>query len=193
MEILVKCFSCAGRLQELLFGADVNLKYEVDDLIEKLSFGLSNLSILSHILHENVEQKTSEIQISHFSSPMPTDVSSNLTPEDSAVEFHQMDGVQLPVDDASSSSTSISQKEPYVDNSVSELLNISPQNYILKQLGASIEVEKYLLQDRIATLHRNQCWTGSGSLSGFDMIISLPEIQVTFVKVCFAYGSSYNY
>lgn len=185
--------SCAGRLQELLLGADFNLKYEVDDLIEKLSFGLSNLSILSHILHENVEQKTSEIQISHFSSPMPTDMSSHLTSEDSAVEFHPMDGVQLPLDDASSSSTSVSQKEPNVDNSVSEHLNTSSRNYILKQLSASIEVEKCLLRDRIATLHRNQCWTGSGSILGFDMIISLPEIQVTFVKVCFAYGSSYNY
>lgn len=190
LYVIELCSTClivfiyAGTLQEFLLEADVYLNIEIADR-KKFLFRLSHLSILSHILRESVEQQSSEIQISQFSSVMSSKLSSPGIAGDPTIAFQHMDGIHSAVDDASSSSPSISTTGSYMDKTGSQVSYSNPQNYILRQLGASFALEKPLPRDDISHLLFNQHWFGGGSISGFDMTISLREIQVSNIIACF--------
>lgn len=161
----------AGGMQELVLEVDVHLNFQVTNMRRKLVFDLSRMSILSQAFQEIVEN---EIQIPHFSS-----VTSNVFPSDvvsgGSAEFsHHGDRIH-PVNDASCSRDPGPQEEFSVHNSLPEAFRPIHQNYILKQAGAVISVEKPLND----SLCLNEVWVGSGSISCFDITISLSEIQVS--------------
>lgn len=164
--------------------ADVYLNIEIADT-EKVLFRLPRFSILSQVLRESVEEQSHEIQISQFSSVMSRNPSSTSFVGDPTITVQDLDGIHSVVDDASSSSASIPPVESYVDKTESPVPYMYPQNHILKQLCASFGLEKPLPGDDIIYLLPNQRWVGSGSISGFDMTISLQEIQVSKIISCF--------
>lgn len=65
-----------------------------------------------------------------------------------------------------------------------QLMDGSHQNKILNHLFASISAEKPENGPML-----NQVWVGSGSVSGFDLTISLSEIQVSDAKLHFLLSS----
>lgn len=181
----------AGILQEILFELDVHLDVEMAER-KKFLLRLSQFSIISHILHESIEQQFSEIQISQSSSEMSNLPSSlavivNTTKaiaEDptipiiggSTTAFQQMRGIYSVFDEAGSSGRrSISPTESYKDTTKPKVSGLSPRNCILKHLSASLALEKFMPRD----ISSQQYWAGSGSIFGFEMTISLQEIQVS--------------
>ncbi|CAK9151536.1 unnamed protein product [Ilex paraguariensis] len=172
----------SGKLQELLFEADIHLSLEVANMRRKFSFDILKLSILSQVLRETMEQRTKEIQTPHVSSVMTSGLSGQSTDGNSTIEFEHRDRIHS-VDSASCSSTSVSQKESHADNLKTQVLHLSPQNYILKELSAFVAVEQPMARDVISPMHINQAWVGSGSISGFDITVSLPEIQMVLFAV----------
>ncbi|KAE9466916.1 hypothetical protein C3L33_01182, partial [Rhododendron williamsianum] len=165
----------SGGFKELQFDADLHLELELVNMNKRFLFDLFRFSILSQILHENVEQQTNNIPIPHFSSLMLSDSSSQSLHGDPTLAFELTDGIHSALNDASCSSPCFRQKEPVVDGSVSGVLDLSRQSYILKQLSASIAVEKPV-QGESQVL--NEVWVGTGSITGFDMTISLPEVKM---------------
>lgn len=172
----------AGGFKELQFDADLHLELELANTSKRFLFDLFRLSVLSQILHGNVEQQPNDIQIHHFSSLMPSNSSSQSVHEDPTLAFQLADGIHSALNDASCSSPRW-QKEPVVDDSVSGALHLSRQSYILKQLSASIAVEKPV-QGESRLL--NEVWVGTGSITGFDMTISLPEVKVSPISMLYA-------
>lgn len=138
------------------------MKFELANMRRKFKFDLSRLSILSQVLHDSLEK---QMQIPHFSS--------GTLSGDSAIGFQHKNEIHS-VNEASCSSDPVPQNEVLVKNCESKVFHSSHQNQILKQLCASMAVEK---QDNVP-LHLNQVWVGSGLVSGFDLTISLSEIQV---------------
>lgn len=156
----------------------------------KILLRLSQFSIISRIFHKSIEQQSSEIQISQSSSyvsnhPSSLTVIGNTTKaiaEDPTIPitggpttaFQQMRGIHSALNEAGSSGHSISLIESHTDATRSKVASLSPQNCILKHLSASLAFEKFMPQDI-----SKQYWVGGGSLSGFEMTISLQEIQVS--------------
>ncbi|KAK9285530.1 hypothetical protein L1049_024725 [Liquidambar formosana] len=163
----------SGAFRELVLEVDVCLNLELANMRRFFLFDLSRLSILSQILHESEEN---EVQIPHFSSVKSNDLSSDFVSGDSTVAFLHRDANWSVFDDASCSSGPISQKEAFGNNCVSQLSRLSHQSYILKQLRAIISAEKSVPGSENSPLFLNHVWVGSGSVSGFDMTISLSEI-----------------
>ncbi|KAL3526718.1 hypothetical protein ACH5RR_011374 [Cinchona calisaya] len=159
-----------GRLQELLFEANVHLSVEVRNMQRKVSFEISKFSILSQFLHETAEQQAKEIQVLG----------------DPSVIAEHGNTRQPFLQDSSFMTSSLPQDEPYADNlkdscrdfTGSTNLHSSPQNYILKGLCAVIAVEWPMKRDGSGPLHLNQLWVGKGSISGLDMNLSLTELQI---------------
>lgn len=144
-------FNTAGGIREIVLEVDIHLKFELATTGRKLTVDLSHLSILSQIIHEKVEDETA---IPHFSPLTSKDLSPHLESAQNVGEFNS-------VSDASSS------RDPVP-------VQLSHQNQILKDLRASMSLER---PDN-GSLHLSRCWFGIGSLSGFNMTLSLSEIQV---------------
>lgn len=153
----------AGRLHELLFGADTNLSLKVVNMSKKLSFALPQLSILTRVLQESNKHQSSEVLIPLMSSSTSSDTSFNLTSKDIQAALREKDEIQSVATDAKISSLDSHQ---------------SSENYILKKLSCFISAEEPIPQEPSDNSKLNQPWVGSGSISGFDVTISLPEIQV---------------
>ncbi|KAI3665752.1 hypothetical protein L6452_44382 [Arctium lappa] len=160
----------SGRLQELLFGADMHLDLKVVNMRRKLSFGLPHLSILSRVLQESTKHQSNEVQIPIMSSSTSSDPSFHLIPKDMQAAFGKTDEIH-PVTTDASSSTSDSRIE-------GEDFHLGPEKYILKQLSCFIAAEEPVPKDPSDTSKSDQHWVGSGSISGFDVTISLPEMQM---------------
>lgn len=126
----------------------------------KLTVELSRLLILSQVTHKRVEK---EMIIPHFSSVTSKGLSSHLASADPFSEFQNFG-------ELNSDSDASSSKDPTPVQS-------SQQNQILKNLRASISLEK---PDN-DSLHGH--WFGIGCLSGFDMTLSVYEIQVRFLTI----------
>lgn len=166
-KIGLTCFGdgyCAGRLEELLFSADMGLDLKVVNMKKKLSFRLSQLSILSRVLQDSIKHQNSRVQIPlRSSSTDPSVIQAALVPTD---DIHSV------ANDASSS-TSDSRIELSSEDSHQD-----SENYILRQLTCFIAAEEPVSRDSPDTSKSTQPWVGSGSISGFDVTISLSEIQV---------------
>lgn len=160
---------------------DIHLKFEWATTGRKLTFDLSRLSILSQVLHKSVEDKT---EIPHFSSVTSKGLSSHLASGDSLSRF-QNSGELSSVNDASSSRDSRLKKN-YNYRSVSEVLHLRRQNHIMKDLRVLISLER----PQNGSLHLYRCWFGSCSLLGFDVTLSLSEIQVIIYTVILKIVSS---
>lgn len=150
---------------------DVHLKFKLENMRRKFTFDLSRLSIFSQVFHDIVEN---EIHIPHFSSVTSNDTTSCSVSGDPAAGFQHRNEIHL-VNEASCSRDPVPQKEFSVKNCASEGIRLSHQNCILKRVGAFMTVEK----PEDGPLHLNQVWLGNGSVLGFDMTISLSEIQVS--------------
>lgn len=165
-------------------------------MLRKVSFEIVKFSILSQFLHETAEQQDKEIQIPHFSSGTHNDLSSSIVLRDPSVIAENGNTRQAVLQDSSFMTSSLPQNEPYADNlkdscrdlTGSTSLHSSPQNYILKGLCAVIAVEWPIKRDGSDLLYLNQLWAGKGCISGFDMNLSLTELQVrNFMNAFFNY------
>ncbi|XP_038718872.1 uncharacterized protein LOC120011821 isoform X2 [Tripterygium wilfordii] len=157
----------SGGVVELVAEVDGHINLESTEVGRKFIFDLSRLSICSQALPEEVGV---EIQMPQFSSV----ASNELSP-------HSASGVKdrsEVVNDGSS--TGHEEKYP-LKNCTSEVSHSSDRNHLLKHLGASIVVE----QPKSDHLVINQVWVGSGSVSGFDTILSLSEIRMFLSIVSF--------
>ncbi|CAA6663056.1 unnamed protein product [Spirodela intermedia] len=72
----------------------------------------------------------------------------------------------------------ISEREITLDGGASRLPPMYHPSYILKDLSASIVVEKTTLNSNVPSLYFTSDWVGSGSVSGFNLTITLSEIQM---------------
>ena len=138
---------------------DLILNLGLENMQRKFMFKLSRLSIFSQVIQQSAED---EIQILHFSSAQSNELSSHVLSGESAVTFQHEDG-SCPVDDSCS-------RAPISEG----LFSLSHQDYILKHLTSSLSIEKA----EVSPLVPEQVWVGRGSVSGFDMTISLSELQV---------------
>lgn len=162
--------SYAGCVRELVLEIDAHVELGMTNLQKKFKFELSRLSILSQFLQEGVEN---EIHIPHFSSVTSNELSSGSVVGEGTVTAQYNDGNHS-CDAASCSKDPIFENEFAMENCASQVFHLSHQNHILKHLGAFILIEK---------VENN--WVGSGSISGFDMTISLSELQVKCFLVAF--------
>ncbi|KAI7740515.1 hypothetical protein M8C21_024427 [Ambrosia artemisiifolia] len=153
----------SGRIRELLFGADTNLNLKFVNMRKKLSFGLPQLSILSRVIQESNKHKNSEVQIPLMSSSTSSDPSSYFVTKDMQAAMWQADEIQSVATDARSSSSDSHQ---------------GSESYILKKLSCFISAEEPVPRDTSDTSKSNESWVGSGSISGFDVTVSLSEIQM---------------
>ncbi|KAI4327520.1 hypothetical protein L6164_019969 [Bauhinia variegata] len=157
-----------GGFRELVLEVDIHLKLELATTGRKLTFDLSHLSIISQVLIESVED---EMQIPHFSSVISKDSPSHFASGVPPSEFQNF--IKFNSTDDASTSRGIPLKRYYKDSFVSEIFHFSHQNDVLKDLRASLSLKRA----DTGSLHLSEGWCGIGSLSGFDMTLSLSEIQ----------------
>lgn len=149
----------SGRIEELVFSADMNLDMKVVDMKKKLSFRLAKLSIISRVLKESTKHESSKVPI-----PLMSFSSSDSFVVKEALGKKDESEIESGDNDASTSTSDS---------------NEGSENYILKQLSCFIEAEVPVgTVDPSDTLKKSQPWVGSGSVSGFDVAISLSEIQM---------------
>lgn len=155
--------SYAGNVRELVLEVDAHMKLGMSNLEKKFMIDFSRLSILSRFLQESMEN---ESQIPHFSPVGSNDLSSHSVAGEGTVtvQYNNQNGS---CNGASCSTNPVSQNEFSMNNCSTEGFRLSHQNYILNHLGAFLSAEK--LENH---------WVGIGSISGFDVTISLPELQV---------------
>jgi len=134
------------------------MNFELATTGMKLTIDLSRLSILSQTIQRRVED---EAAIPHFSSVTSKDLSSQHASGDPLSGFQNL-GQLNSISDASSSKNTL------------PVQLISHQNQILKNLRAFLSLER---PDN-GVMHLSQCWFGMGSLLGFDITLSISEIQV---------------
>nr|XP_043638642.1 uncharacterized protein LOC122609764 isoform X2 [Erigeron canadensis] len=152
----------SGRIQQLLFGADMKLDLKVVNMRKKFSFGLSQLSILSRVLQESTKHQDSGVQTPVMSSSTSSDASYYLISKDMRAALEQTDEIHSVATDGSSSSSDSHQ---------------ASESYILKKLSCFLEAEEPVRWDSSNSLTLNP-WVGSGSISGFDVTVSLRELQM---------------
>ncbi|KAK6258440.1 hypothetical protein SCA6_012914 [Theobroma cacao] len=161
---LVLVESESNHIQEFLLELDLSLNLDMANMRRKFMFKLSRLSIFSQVIQQSAED---EIQILHFSSAQSNELSSHPISRESALAFQHEDGSCL-VDDGCS-------RGPVSPGAFC----LRHQDYILNHLTASLLVEKA----EVSPLDPKQVWVGSGSVSGFDMTISLSELQMILSMV----------
>ncbi|XP_031116040.1 uncharacterized protein LOC116019835 isoform X2 [Ipomoea triloba] len=172
----------SGRLQELLLEATSHFNLETPT---KISFSISKLSILSCSFDVSTKKKIRDTNVLSLSSVTPNDPSSIYLHGDASVSSNYVNKVHS-LDDASSSSSHVPQKEYLPDGSGkscmnnigSQNLHASPQNYVLRNLTASVVAERLAKRNWVSSQQTDYFWVGNGSLSGFDTTLSLPEIQM---------------
>ncbi|KAI3452089.1 hypothetical protein Pfo_008754 [Paulownia fortunei] len=171
----------SGRLQELLFEVDFQFRLELLNTVRKMSISISKFSMLSQFMHGDLGHKATVIR-TPFSSIVPDNSLSSFISKDSSPSLQHKDSIHPDLADASGPSTSVSQRGSHVGISMSnpapKNLYISPQKYILTDLRCFLAVEGPVTRGRISPAYSNNIWVGSGSISGFDMTISLYEIKM---------------
>ncbi|KAK6923730.1 hypothetical protein RJ641_009930, partial [Dillenia turbinata] len=154
----------SGCIWEFFVGFDACLNLNWSRMRWKLLLDLSSLSILSQV-HEIVDQR--ETETPHFSSLSANDIFSRHGDEISSVPKGEI-----------LSSPFLSTAEVPKDTSEIQAYHSSGQNYIMKKMTAFISIEKPIGGNENDLLGLNRIWVGRGSVSGFDMTISLLELQM---------------
>ncbi|XP_049346199.1 uncharacterized protein LOC125810757 isoform X2 [Solanum verrucosum] len=172
----------SGELQKLQLEGNGNLELE---LPRKFSFRITNLSVLSQLLHISTEQQSQELSTPFYSSLESNDQSSIIVHDDSLVSPDHLSEVNSVMDEASSSSPPELGNRYHADGSrkpwggtSSQISLATPQNYVLKDLNAILVVEQPLKSSGSTPLQSNDFWIGSGSIDGCDMTLTLREIQI---------------
>ncbi|XP_039010299.1 uncharacterized protein LOC120139014 [Hibiscus syriacus] len=161
----------SSHIQEFVLELDLVLNLDLDNMQRKFMFKLSRLSIFSQVFQQSGEE---EIQILHSSTQ--SKLSSQPLSGESSVAFKHENG-HFPDGDS------------YSRASASEgFICFRHQDYILKHLTACLSVEKA----EVIPLDSEQVWVGSGSISGFDMKITLSELEVILSMVSSFSGLSVN-
>lgn len=171
-----------GRLQEVLFEVDFNLNLKLLNMARKFSMGIPRFSVVSRFMHGGMEHKAKVTQNSLFSPIVSEDSSSNFNGEDSSSLLGNNEVILLGQADASGSSLPSSEKGFHIDSSMNGLrsknLHIS-QNSIVKDLKCFLAVEEPVTRDQTNDgFFKDHIWDGNGSISGFDMTITLSEIKM---------------
>ncbi|CAI8583791.1 unnamed protein product [Vicia faba] len=162
----------SGGIQEIVLEVDIRLTFNLRTTGMKLTVELSRLLILSQVIHERVEK---EMIIPHFSSVTSKGLASHLASADPFSGFPNFSELNSDIDASSS-------RDPTP-------IQLSRQNQILQNLRASISLEK---PDN-DSLHFFGYWFGVGRLSGFDMTLSVYEIQmISSMASSFSGTSSHN-
>ncbi|GMI65987.1 hypothetical protein like AT3G50380 [Hibiscus trionum] len=162
----------SSHIREFVLELDLILNLDLDNMQRKFMFKLSRLSIFSQVIQRSGED---EIQILHSSSTQ-SNLSSQIVSGESSVAFQHENGC-LPHGDS------------YSRASVSEgVICLRHQDYILKHLTASLSVEK----TEVIPLDPELVWVGSGSVPGFDMKITLSELEAILSMVSSFSGLSVN-
>ncbi|KAI9166047.1 hypothetical protein LWI28_025262 [Acer negundo] len=157
-----------GGVRELVLEVDARVNLEMTNMQKKFAIDFSRLSFLSQVLQESVEN---ESELPHFSSVTSNESSSCSAAEEgpATVRYYDSNG---PFDGASCSKNHVSKNDFAVDNCASDFFRLSHQNYILRHFKAFVSAEKL-----------ENYWVGSGFISGFDMTISLSELQMILSTV----------
>ncbi|XP_062102259.1 uncharacterized protein LOC133812291 isoform X2 [Humulus lupulus] len=163
-----------GGVRELVLKFDVLLKFELTNIERKFMFDLKT-SILSQVLRQS---SGNELDIPQFYSETSNNTLTHFEYGDCASELQQRNVIHE-LNDPSCSRNSDSPEQLSVENCVPKVSNLSSQKYILKQLGASFSVQKPVN----GPICSHQSWVGRGSISGFNIIISLSEIEMILIIV----------
>ncbi|KAL0332240.1 UNVERIFIED_CONTAM: Vacuolar protein sorting-associated protein 13a [Sesamum calycinum] len=170
----------SGRFQELLFEIDFHFSLESLAAVRKISFSISKFSMLSKIMYRDLGHKAKFMR-SPFSI-LPDDSLSNFMSKDTSPSLHHTHSVDSNLAGASGTSTLVSQGGSQVGTSMSnpehKIFYISPQRYIQKDLRCFVAVEGPVTRELTNPACSNNIWIGSGSISGFDMTISLSDIKM---------------
>ncbi|GAY42809.1 hypothetical protein CUMW_069730 [Citrus unshiu] len=175
LSLILVFYDESGNVRELVLDVDAHMKLRMSNLEKKFMIDFSRLSILSRFLQESMEN---ESQIPHFSPVGSNDLSSHSVAGEGTVtvQYNNQNGS---FNGASCSTNPVSQNEFSMNNCSTEGFRLSHQNYILNHLSVFLSAEK--LENH---------WVGIGSISGFDMTISLPELQMIMSTVSSFYGIS---
>lgn len=164
----------AGGIREIVLEITLHSSLDSAGGEQKFLCEVSRLSVLSMIL-ETVER---DINITQFSSPAFSESSSFLSGAPLETSFQQNDVISS-VGSTSVSADFNSLREFSANSSLQEEFHSRYENYILEDLRVSASVKK-----RENTGHQfSQAWVGGCSVLGFDITISLSELQVSFFVV----------
>ncbi|XP_047313344.1 LOW QUALITY PROTEIN: uncharacterized protein LOC124916644 [Impatiens glandulifera] len=165
----------SGQVQELKCDVDFHFNLKRENTNQKLLAELSRFSVLSKLLLQ-VDEQINKVQIPHFSLPQSSNyLYQAMDVEPNAVYQHR-DGIKS-VDDENHSSMPVSQEKSYGD-SLPSGVHLSQQNCILKKLHASLFVERSMSNGGIDFHCLSQAWSGTGSIEGFDITVSLRELDM---------------
>ncbi|CAA7399486.1 unnamed protein product [Spirodela intermedia] len=157
----------SGGVQYLTVEVDLYLRFS--SIERNLSLNLLNLNVFSmHLPNNSPSQRLTGYTPfgSRISTELPTDIRHSSTV-----------GLSSSTDIVESLAP-ISEREITLDGGASRLPPMYHPSYILKDLSASIVVEKTTLNSNVPSLYFTSDWVGSGSVSGFNLTITLSEIQM---------------
>ncbi|EFH54003.1 hypothetical protein ARALYDRAFT_485391 [Arabidopsis lyrata subsp. lyrata] len=158
-----------GGIREIVLEITLHSSLDSAGGEQKFLCEVSRLSVLSKIL-ESVER---DINITQFSSPAFSESSSFLSGTPLETSFQQSDVISSG-DSTSASGDFNSVREFSANSNLQEDFHSRYKNYILEDLRVSASVKK-----RENTGHQfSQAWVGGCSVLGFDMTISLSELQM---------------
>lgn len=164
----------SGGIREIVLEITLHSSLDSAGGEQKFLCEVSRLSVLSKIL-ESVER---DINITQFSSPAFSESSSFLSGTPLGTSFQQSDVISSG-DSTSASGDFNSLREFSANSNLQEDFHSRYKNYILEDLRVSASVKK-----RENTGHQfSQAWVGGCSVLGFDITISLSELQVSFFVV----------
>ncbi|CAH8305702.1 unnamed protein product [Eruca vesicaria subsp. sativa] len=165
-------FVCAdeyGGIREIVLEINLHSSLDSADREQKFLCEVSRLSVLSNIL-ESVEK---DINITQFSSPAFSESSSFMSGAPLETPFQQRNVISSG-DSTSVSGDFVGLRESSTNSNLQEELHSRYKNYILEDLRLSASVKK-----REITGHQfSQAWEGGCSVLGFDITISLSELQM---------------
>ncbi|KAL5987192.1 hypothetical protein ACLOJK_041189 [Asimina triloba] len=159
----------SGGISELVLEADFRFLLELFNSRRKLMFNLFRLSILSQNVRAKSLQRTETgVLVPHFQSSLPDHSSSPSGYYRPSRPLQHTESI-LPVLD--------SKNENF--EGVSGFYHLNPGSDIVKEVTASIMVEKAMTRNESLPIHMKSDWVGSGSISGFNLTITLSEIEAT--------------
>lgn len=138
----------------------IKLNLELANTRKKFQFDPCRVSVTSQVLYMNMDH---QVQIPQFASMTTRGLQGGLA---KPYEYQDRTG-------SFENGNTISHMS--VDTSTITVVRTGQQKFILNNAGGSIH--GYMIYDGHTSLDGS--WIGDGSLSGFDMTISLPEIQVS--------------
>ncbi|KAG7565151.1 Vacuolar protein sorting-associated protein 13 C-terminal [Arabidopsis suecica] len=158
-----------GGIREIVLEITLHSSLDSAGGEQKFLCEVSRLSVLCKIL-ESVER---DINITQFSSPAFSESSSFLSGTPLETSFQQSDVISSG-DNTSASGDFNSLREFSANSNLQEDFHSRYKNYILEDLRVSASVKK-----RENTGHQfSQAWVGGCSVLGFDITISLSELQM---------------